>query len=197
MSDFEYLLALVSILVGLSIADLTLSLHRLLRSRKTVVWHWLPLASAALVLLLVLQFWWQFRMLEYVAEVWSYYAAFLVIAASLVGMFLLASAALPDRVDGQAFSLEDYYFENARYFWFLFVSFLLLSVVMQLMPVGFVFLSGGNVKPVLVLLGISGNLLAIVLFSSLAMVRNRTYHAVVVPLIFIFVIVHWSRLKLG
>jgi H+/Cl- antiporter ClcA len=58
LSPFEYLLALVSILIGLAVADLSSSLHRLLRARRRVRWDWLPLAGAFLVILLILEFWW-------------------------------------------------------------------------------------------------------------------------------------------
>ena len=51
MTPFEYSLVLVTIIVGLAMTDMLVSLHRLLRSRTKVHWHWLPLISALLVLL--------------------------------------------------------------------------------------------------------------------------------------------------
>ena len=59
MNPFEYLLPLISVIVGLSITDLTTSLHRLLRARRRVEWDWLPLATALLAVALVLNVWWQ------------------------------------------------------------------------------------------------------------------------------------------
>ena len=58
MNPFEYLLPLISVIVGLSITDLATSLHRLLRARRRVEWDWLPLATALLALLMVLNAWW-------------------------------------------------------------------------------------------------------------------------------------------
>ncbi len=43
MSPFECLLALVSILVGLAVADLSISFHHLLRARHRIRWDWLSL----------------------------------------------------------------------------------------------------------------------------------------------------------
>lgn len=70
MTPFEYLLALVSILIGLAVADLATCMHRLLRARSRVRWDWLPLASALIVMLLILQFWWGFYRLG-TSPVWS------------------------------------------------------------------------------------------------------------------------------
>jgi hypothetical protein len=54
MPAFEYLLSLVSILIGIALADIALSVHRLLRSDGAVRWHWHPIAAAAIIVLLVL-----------------------------------------------------------------------------------------------------------------------------------------------
>ena len=78
MTPFEYSLVLVTIIVGLAIADMLESLHRLLRSRTSIRWHWLPLVAALLVLLTLVQFWWGFYRLGR-TEVWSQYGAFLLL----------------------------------------------------------------------------------------------------------------------
>ncbi len=131
MSPFEYLLALVSILIGLAVADLSGSLHRLLRARQRVRWDWLPLAAALLVMMLILEFWWIFYGIV-TSLAWTRYSALLVFAASLVCMFLLASATLPDEVPEEGMDLTQYYRENGRYFWGLFGLFVLLMIVVEL-----------------------------------------------------------------
>ena len=95
MTPFEYSLVLVSIFVGLAITDMLVSLHRILRSRTKIHWHWLPLVAALLVLLTLLQFWWGFYQLGRI-DVWNQYGAFLLLLLQLILMFLLACAALPD-----------------------------------------------------------------------------------------------------
>ena len=57
MSPFEYLLPLISVLVGLAVADLATSLHWLLQARRRVQWDWLPLLAAILAVLAVLDLW--------------------------------------------------------------------------------------------------------------------------------------------
>lgn len=190
MSPFEYLLALVSILIGLAVADLSTSLHRLLRARQRVRWDWLALAAALLVMLLVLEFWWVFYSLG-TAAVFMQYGAFLLLAASLVSMFLLASAALPDAVPDEGVDLHAYYRGNARYVWTLFALFVFLMIAVEAVahPDG----------PVLAVLTQRSlfNLLLVALLGSLAFVRHRGYHAILVPLLLVYLLRQWSRLHLG
>ncbi|MFL5381752.1 MAG: hypothetical protein ACJ8GN_04485 [Longimicrobiaceae bacterium] len=190
MSPFEYVLPMVSILVGLAIGDLSLSLHRLLRARRRVRWDWLPLAAALLVLLLILFFWWAFYAMGR-AEVWTRYWAFLVLAAALIGMFLLASAALPDTVPEDGLDLAAYYDENRRYFWILFAVFTLLAFVLDVLVY-----TDDTVHSASPLRAIPTVSIAAVLLS-LAFVRRRAYHAVVVLLLLVVFGWQWSQLRLA
>jgi len=189
VSPFEYVLPMVSILVGLAIGDLAVSLHRLLRARQRVRWDWLPLAAAVLVLLLILFFWWAFYGMGR-AEVWTRYWAFLVLAAALVTMFLLASAALPDAVPEDGLDLSAYYDENRRYFWVLFTLFNLLALALDYLAyTGEPAIPTGPLRA-LPTLGIAALLL------TLAFVRKRAYHVVLVPLLLVFFGWQWSQLRL-
>jgi hypothetical protein len=190
MSQFEYLLALVSILIGLAIADLSHSLHRLLRARRRVRWDWLPLAAALLVMLLILEFWWVFYGLG-TLPVFMNYGPFLVLGASLVCMFLLASAALPDQVPIEGLELATYYRENARYIWILFATFVVLMILVESIA------AGEDVRTVGFARHTALNLLFAGLLASLAAVNNRRYHMLLVPLLLVYLLWQWSRLHLG
>ena len=58
MTQPEYIAALLSIIVGLGLTDLAQSLRELVRPRRRVNWHWLPLLWAATAFLLAVQIWW-------------------------------------------------------------------------------------------------------------------------------------------
>lgn len=47
MSQLEYLIALISIIVGLGLTELARSRRELVRPSRRVRWHWLPLACGA------------------------------------------------------------------------------------------------------------------------------------------------------
>jgi len=190
VTAFEYLLPFVSILIGLSVADLALSLHRLLRARRRVRWDWLPLASAVLVLLLILQFWWSFSIIGRI-EVWSSYSAFLLVTASLMSIFLLASAALPDEVQSEGIDLRLYYEENRTYFWTLFALFILLSTITNAVP------SLGRANLGSIALFSVPNMILVVLLLSLARIRSRSYHTVLLLLLFVVAGLLWFQLRLN
>jgi hypothetical protein len=190
VTPFEYLLALVSILIGLAVADLSSSLHRLLRARRRVRWDWIPLGAAVLVMMLILEFWWIFYSLG-TSDAWTHYGAFLVLAATLVCMFLLASATLPDDVPDAGLDLGGYYSENARYFWSLFSLFVLLMIAVEIVA------EPGHLRDTGVILRTLLNLVMVALLFSLAMVRNRRYHAVLVPAVVVVLAVQWSQLRLA
>jgi len=190
VSPFEYLLLMVSILIGLAIADLSVSLHRLLRARSRIAWHWLPLAAALLVLLLILQFWWEFYEMGH-AAVWTRYWGFLILASALVSMFLLASAALPDVIPDEGLDLSAYYDENRRYFWLLFALFTLLALAVDYVSgTDDAIVSAGPLRVV-------PTLCIAALLASLAFVGRRGYHSVVVALLLVFFGWQWSQLRIG
>jgi hypothetical protein len=190
MSPFEYLLALVSILIGLAIADLASSLHRLLRARRAIHWDWLPLAAALLVMLLILEFWWVFYLLGS-SPVFLQYGAFLVLGATMVTMFLLASAALPDEVPFDGLDLRHYYEQNARYLWGLFAAFVLLMIVVEVLARPDRPADRDLLERTLL------NLLFVAVLTTLAGVRARRYHALMVPLLLAYLLWQWSGLRLA
>ena len=120
MTAGEYVAAFASIILALAVADLATSMHRLLRARRRVQWDWLPLAAALLILIGTVQFWWLFF------EIWSAgsrfaLGGFLPDFVTLLLLFFIASAALPDEVPAEGLDLRAYYFENRTYFWTLFL----------------------------------------------------------------------------
>lgn len=190
MTPFEYILPLVSVLVGLSLADLAISLHRLLKRRRSVKWDWLPLAAALVAVLAVLEMWWQF----YASRGETYFTTlggFLPLVAQLILLFLLNAAALPDDARVEGTNLRDFYSENAPYFWTLYASyvgFILLVRIVAMADVGFS--EGGGLLsliPSLVLLG---------LFLTLARIPRRSLHAIAVVALLALFLYEWSGLRL-
>src|SRR6185295_13176874 len=119
MTAGEYVSAFASIILALAVTDLAMSMHRLLRARKKVRWDWLVLAVALLILLGTVQYWWTFF------EIWNFpgrfsLGRFLPYLVTLLLLFFVACAALPDEVPAKGLDLETYYFENRTYFWSLF-----------------------------------------------------------------------------
>ena len=127
MSVGETVVVFVSIILGIALGDLLLSTHRLLRARDRVAWHWLTPALAFFMLMNIIAFWW--ASFNWYRELGDFtISAFLPDVALFVLLFLGAAAVLPDEIPEGRFSLRDFYFREARYFWSL--QFLMVIVIM-------------------------------------------------------------------
>jgi hypothetical protein len=130
MSQLEYLIALISIIVGLGFTDLAQSLRELVRPGRPVKWHWLPLLWTANIFLIALQFWWvSFNVLQ--SEIFGRALVFLPYLLLFVGLYLACAFALPDLRWGPSTSasspgstgndgldLEAFYFSEGHRRWF-------------------------------------------------------------------------------
>jgi hypothetical protein len=96
MSQLEYLIALISIIVGLGVTDLAPSVREWVRPRRPTRWHDLPLLWAGNVMLVLLQFWWaSFSALQ--EPVFGRPLVFLPYLLMFVALYLACAFALPDR----------------------------------------------------------------------------------------------------
>lgn len=128
MSIAEHVSVFISIIFGIAVGDLLMSLHRLLRASRRVKWHWLPLAVASFMLLLTVSFWWlTFSWYQQVERLTV--AHFLPTLAQFVVLFLLVAASLPDEVPAEGLDLRQWYFENSRLYWTLAAISLFLDIV--------------------------------------------------------------------
>jgi hypothetical protein len=112
----EYLTTFVAIIIGLAVADLLISLHRLLRAGRRVRWHWIPAGLAIYMLLVSVNFWWG-NYYRFVRLTEISMLQFLPTLANLIVLFLLLAAVLPDEVPDRGLDLKQWYLDNARYFW--------------------------------------------------------------------------------
>lgn len=130
MSITEFALGFAAIILGLGVADLMVSLHRLLRARARVRWDWLALSFAGLLLLISIHLWWfiyfWFRALESVS-----FVEFLPNMLLLCVSFLMMAAALPDEVAEEGVVLRDAYMANRAHPWLLVAAWMALNAVIQ------------------------------------------------------------------
>lgn len=128
MSIGDFMLAFVGIIIGLGVADLLVSLHKLLRAGRRVKWHWATPALAALMLLVTLVlWWWSFVWLNDIES--ETIADFLPKFLVLVVAFLMMAAALPDDVPEGGIDLEKFYSSSRIHLWSL-MSLTLATVLM-------------------------------------------------------------------
>lgn len=138
MTQFEYLAVLVSILIGLGIAELMISWGRLLQRRAQVRFSALHAFWSIFTLLIAVQYWWGFWNFRTVED-WSL-GYLLILVLPGVSFVLLTSLLVPGRADSGHLNLQDLYYENALPFFLIAAGFLaLLSIADTFvlgMPIG-------------------------------------------------------------
>jgi hypothetical protein len=114
---FEYALGIFSVLIGLAVADIAASLHRLLRHRARVKWDPLALLAAGYALCMAVYMWFDIWGVRNFAAT-RHFFFYLGLVGQLFLLFLVAAASLPDEADSRT-DLREYYAGNSRYFWLL------------------------------------------------------------------------------
>lgn len=189
MRSFEYALVLISILMGLALADIVVSLHRLVRSRQPVKWDGRVLMATSLVMLEVIRMWfaqWTGRDLAIAVTFGVYLGEFIQILL----LVLLAYASLPDDV-GESCDLADFYESNRRYFWSVFAAYQATYFALWLAVFGGTQATVGGTVTAMDWLRMVGPL---AVYLTLAFVRLRWLDYLAPALVIIFYLLrYWNQ----
>ena len=169
MSPFDYGLGLVSILVGLALADVAASLHRLLRQGRLVRWDGRVVLCVVLVIITITGMWFEVWSIRSVKAVLSY-PFYLSLFLEFMVLFLVCAACLPDEPTENC-DLGAFYENNRTYLWSLFALF---QTSFFLHWIYFARLHMSSHWPPL-LSGIWVGL-PLLVFVLLAMIRSRWFH---------------------
>jgi len=112
---FEFLMILLSLIVGLGIAETLSGVAGILKNDGIRGFSYVHGVVTVTLFLGLLQTFWESWGLAHIA-VWTYPAMLLMLGAPVL-LYLVARIMFPDA--GQARSLEDHYFERARLIWVL------------------------------------------------------------------------------
>lgn len=174
MGLFEFLMVLVSVVIGLGLTEILTGAANLLRARDSVRFHWFHVLFQLGVFFALLQQWWEFWDMHGMGEI-SYFAV-LVILAPPVFLFLIAHLLYPRTPENA--DLEEYYYEQAPLLWGLVIAGTVLGTFLQPFVLG---------EPVFHPANISG-IPMIVICSVLAVSTNRRVHSVLGPIIVLMVL---------
>ncbi len=186
MSDrFQHVMVLTSIIIGLGITNLLLGLsgaiERFTESTRPLRLSWATVFwSAYSFLLMVLFWWWEFRLLDLLKQ-WSLWNYFLVICYAVV-LFLQVALLIPrdwDKVD----DLNEYFLAKRRWFYSVFALSLIIDLIDSYMKGGLVYI---NATGILTWgWNLAGLLIAVVGFRS---TRIRT-HSTIAILFFVWTLI--------
>lgn len=121
MTRNEFAAIFIGIVVGLALANILASVHKLLEAGRRVRWDWLAPAMAANAALLTLGvFWHQWVQSQITPHHARHFIAWLPIGAGFFLLYLACAATLPDEVPETGIELRQYYFDSRRRIWGLF-----------------------------------------------------------------------------
>jgi len=189
---FEYALGIFSVLIGLAVADIAASFHRLLRHRSRIDWDPLALLAATYALCMAVYMWFDIWGVRHFGAT-RHFLFYLGMVGQLFLLFLVAAASLPDEADGQT-SLHDYYASNGRYFWSLVALFQLVYVAF-----GFFFTGGDSDNTPRSMLALIWALMTAPLLIALALSawRARWLHYVGLGLLFAIMLLHYASAQIN
>jgi hypothetical protein len=183
---FEYAIGVFAVLIGLAIADIATSFHRLLRSKSPVKWDPLAIGAALYALCMAIYMWFDLWGVRHFAAT-RHFLFYLVLFAQLFVLFLVAASSLPDEANTST-DLREFYAANRRNFWFLVVLFQIGYV-----GAGFYFIGGSPEMPkldtvIMLILMIAPLALALMLLAT----KSRAVHYVGVGLLFVVMLFHYG-----
>ncbi|MBS0373941.1 MAG: hypothetical protein JSR73_05140 [Proteobacteria bacterium] len=184
---FEFALGLFSVLIGLAVADVANSLHRLLRHPGFIRWDPLALLAALYATLMAVGMWFDLWGIREVAATRGFFF-YLGMVAEMFVLFLIAAASLPDEPAANP-DLRAFYERNHRYFWTLVALFQLIYLVL-----GVYFLGGVIRRAPLTAVSqfLAEWLLLAVLPLLLSAVRSRRVHYVGIAALFFVNLWHYA-----
>lgn len=192
MDQFEYAVGLMSIIVGLGLADLAMSLHRLLKHRVQVRWDGLAIATAAFAAFTLIRMWYQLWGVRVLAEVTNLFF-YISLVFEMFLVFLASAAALPDDGDPphERWDLRAYYDRHARYIWTLFLLFQLMYLCHA------IYFAGVSAHPVPWQAWLRYVLAPVAIYAALVCTKSRRLQAGLVGAVFTLEVLNSWDDKLG
>jgi hypothetical protein len=138
MTPFDYVVVLISIILGLGITQIMTGVADLVHQWNKVKLYWPHLLWIVLVFILHIQEWWETYSLH-VFTSWKL-PTFLFLSLYPVTLFILARILFPFNIQESAsIDLKEFYYANFRKFYLLTMILIVLSVVSNIIVHGFTY----------------------------------------------------------
>jgi len=180
MSLFEFLMVLVSIIIGLGIAEILRGIARQIRCRDSVEYYWVHSVLIALIFIALLQQWWEIWGVQANSS-WTFLELLLMLSGP-IGLFLIAHLLFPQPI--QDTNIRDYYYGAMRPIWWLGVITVTFATLFRPLVTGAALITVDN----------ASSLLGFVGFIILGSSRNGKVHAILVPVLLVSIL--WDVLAI-
>lgn len=181
MSLFEFLMVLVSIIIGLGITEILNGIARCIRCRESIQGYWVHAVLVLAVFVALLQQWWEIWGVRSAPE-WTFVSLVMMLSGP-VGLYLMAHLLFPEPIRGARF--REYYYGAMRPVWWLAAATVVAATLFRPIAVQDELLSASNAT----------SFVGLFAFVTLAMSRRPIIHYVLVPaflLLLLLDIVQWS-----
>lgn len=167
MSQFEYVAVLVSIIVGLALAQILRGIGRMATTKDGPRPYWVHLVWTLFFFLYIVFFWWWEFQLD--ALEWNLTLYFVVIIYSTL-LFFATLILQPGSLDGFS-SYREYYYSTRRWLFSLMIALILWDVVDTLTKGTHHAAEMGNVW-------LYGHIAQVVAFAIAIVTANETFHKI-------------------
>ncbi len=174
MGLFEFLMVLISVVIGLGLTEILGGAANLLRARETVRFHWIHVLFQVGIFFALLQQWWESWGLHGLGEIT--FGAVLTLLAPPIFLFLIAHLLYPSRSEDS--DLKAYYYRQAPLLWGLVVVGTLEGTFLRPLILG---------DPVFHPSNLSG-IPMVAICVALAASKNPRVHSVLAPIILVLLI---------
>ena len=181
MSLFEFLMVLVSIIIGLGLAEILTGVAKMIRARASIRPYWVHAVAVVVLFVALLQQWWEIWGLR-MHSAWTF-TGLLMMLSGPVGLFLMAHLSFPEPVHGT--DLRDYYYAAMRPIWWLATLTVVAATLFRPLVFGDTLLSASNATSFAFLAG----------FIGLGASRRPVLHAILVPIVLVLLLLdifEWS-----
>ena len=170
MTQFQFVMVLLSIIIGLGVTDLLSNISRQIKLRSTITFSWLQSTLVLFVFVALLQQWWETWGLQSIDH-WNF-GTMLLMLSGPVGLYIASHMLFPHEIEDT--DLEDHYFENARAFWLIAAAVVVASTLFRPIGFGMPLIDPDNAPSLFMFFACLG----------MAFIKNRLVHKLAVPVIF-------------
>ena len=169
MSLFEFLMVLVSLIIGLGVAELLSGVAQIIRNRKAIQFYWIHTVFVVIIFLALLQQWWEIWGIRN-TPVWTFPGLLMMLSAP-IGLFLIAHLVFPEPVAQS--DQRSFYFQKMNPTLWIAILTVLSSVAFRPVILGEDLFTTDNLS----------SFVLILIFCSMIFIKNATYHGVMVILV--------------
>lgn len=176
MDRFSFVMVLLSIIVGLGVAELLTNVARQIRNRARVRPYWLHSVLVALVFIALLQQWWESWQQRGV-ETWTFPILLLMLGAP-IGFYIISHLLYPEEIDDV--DLRAFYYESASLTYLIAAGTVVFAALYRPLSFGHPLIDPTNVAAVIIF----------TMLIILAATGRKIVHHTVVPILFAAVLLN-------